>query len=117
MTRRRRFPKQLLKESPHTRLQYFLDLTVVHPRLDEAHQTLMRVIRRPFSGMLVFVSGPAGVGKTTLFRKGLSTLPVGHNAVTTELRLAIEQTLRYRRTSHMLIDEAQHFSRIATGRR
>jgi len=142
----------------------------------------MRVIPRPFSGTLVFVSGPAGVGKTALVRKvvrelvaavlpdlemdrgripvvgleapssesgvfnwkdfykrllyaldeplvehkintdptnrkGLSTLPAGHNAVTTELRLAIEQTLRYRRTSHILIDEAQHFSRIATGRR
>ncbi len=182
MAKKRRFPKQLLKEPPHVRLQYFLDLTVVHPRLDEAHQTLMRVIRRPFSDTLVFVSGPAGVGKTTLFRKvltelvaavlpdlemdrgripvvgleapssesgvfnwkdfykrllyaldeplvqhkintdptnrkGLSTLPAGHNAVTTELRLAVEQTLRYRRTPHMLIDEAQHFSRIATGRR
>jgi hypothetical protein len=182
MAKKQRFPKQLLKEPPDVRLQYFLDLTVVHPRLDEAHQTLMRVIRRPFSGTLVFVSGPAGVGKTTLFRKvvtelvaavlpdlemdrgripvvgleapssesgvfnwkdfykrllyamdeplvehkintdrtnlnGLSTVPAGHNAVTTELRLAIEQTLRYRRTSHMLIDEAQHFSRIATGRR
>ncbi len=182
MAKKRRFDKQLLKEPARARLQYFLDLTVVHPRLDEAHQTLMRVIRRPFSGTLVFVSGPAGVGKTTLFRKvvtelvaavlpdleidrgripvvgleapssesgvfnwkdfykrllyaldeplvehkintdptnrkGLSTLPAGHNPVTTELRLAVEQTLRYRRTSHILIDEAQHFSRIATGRR
>src|SRR5258708_7387400 len=155
---------------------------VVHPRLDEAHQTLLRVMRREVSGTGGLVSGPGGGGKTTLLRKGvrelveavlpdleigraripvvgleapssesgvfnwkdfykrllyafdeplvehkintdptnrkrLSTLPAGHNAVTTELRLAIEQTLRYRRTSHMLIDEAQHFSRIATGRR
>src|SRR5260370_8354202 len=74
MAKKGRFPKQLLKEPPHVRLQYFLDLTVVHPRLDEVHQTLMRVIRRPFSGTLVFVSGPAGVGKTTLFRKVLTEL-------------------------------------------
>lgn len=181
MAKKRRFPKQLLQQPPDVRLQYFLDLTVVHPRLFTARQNLLRAIWRPFSGALVFVSGPAGVGKTTLFRKisrevteavlpglevdrgripvvaveapssesgvfnwkdfykrllfavdeplvehkvhpdtgakGLSPRRVGQQAVTTELRLVIEHTLRHRRTSHILIDEAQHLSRIASGRR
>jgi hypothetical protein len=181
MLKKRRFPKQLLKQTADVRLQYFLDLTVVHPRLQTARQNLMRAIWRPFSGALVFVSGPAGVGKTTLFRKisrelieavlpglevdrgripvvavegpssesgvfnwkdfykrllcavdeplvahkinpdtgakGLSSQRTRQPAVTAELRLAIEQTLRHRRTSHLLIDEAQHLSRIASGRR
>jgi len=49
--------------------------------------------------------------------RGLSPQQVGQQAVTTELRLAIERALRHRRTSHMLIDEAQHLSRTASGRR
>jgi hypothetical protein len=168
MLKKRRFPKQLPTQPLDVRLQYFLDLTVVHPRLQTAHQHLMRAIRRPFSGALVFVSGPAGVGKAVLpglevdrgripvvaveapssesgvfnwkdfykrllfavdeplvehkvnpdiAAKDLSPQRVGQQAVTTELRLAIEQTLRHRRTSHILIDEAQHLSRIASGRR
>ena len=41
----------------------------------------------------------------------------GHHKVTSELRWALEQTLRYRRPVVFIVDEAQHFKRIASGRR
>jgi hypothetical protein len=37
--------------------------------------------------------------------------------VTSELRWALEQTLRYRQPTAFIVDEAQHFKRIASGRR
>lgn len=37
--------------------------------------------------------------------------------VTSELRWALEQALRYRRPAAFIVDEAQHFKRIASGRR
>jgi hypothetical protein len=41
----------------------------------------------------------------------------GHYKVTSELRWALEQALRYRRPIAFIVDEAQHFKRIASGRR
>ena len=40
-----------------------------------------------------------------------------HYKVTSELRWALEQTLRHRRPVAFIVDEAQHFKRIASGRR
>lgn len=41
----------------------------------------------------------------------------GHYKVTSELRWALEQALHYRRPAAFIVDEAQHFKRIASGRR
>lgn len=41
----------------------------------------------------------------------------GRYKVTSELRWALEQALRYRRPAAFIVDEAQHFKRIASGRR
>jgi len=41
----------------------------------------------------------------------------GHNKVTSELRWALEQALHYRRPMAFIVDEAQHFKKIASGRR
>ena len=41
----------------------------------------------------------------------------GRYKVTSELRWALEQALRYRRPIAFIVDEAQHFKRIASGRR
>jgi len=41
----------------------------------------------------------------------------GRYKVTSELRWALEQALRYRRPVAFIVDEAQHFKRIASGRR
>lgn len=40
-----------------------------------------------------------------------------HYRVTSELRWALEQALHYRRPVAFIVDEAQHFKRIASGRR
>ena len=40
-----------------------------------------------------------------------------HHKVTSELRWALEQALRHRRPAAFILDEAQHFRRIAGGRR
>lgn len=40
-----------------------------------------------------------------------------HYKVTSELRWALEQALHYRRPVAFIVDEAQHFKRIASGRR
>lgn len=41
----------------------------------------------------------------------------GHYKVTSELRWALEQALHYRRPVAFIVDEAQHFKRMANGRR
>jgi len=41
----------------------------------------------------------------------------GRYKVTAELRWALEQALRHRRPTAFIVDEAQHFKRIASGRR
>jgi hypothetical protein len=41
----------------------------------------------------------------------------GRYKVTSELRWALEQALRHRRPAAFIVDEAQHFKRIASGRR
>jgi AAA ATPase-like protein len=48
------------------RLQAFKRRTIEHPHLLVAGQALHDVIREPGGASLIFVCGPAGVGKTTL---------------------------------------------------
>lgn len=49
--------------------------------------------------------------------KGAELRNEGRYKVTSELRWALEQTLRHRRPAAFIVDEAQHFKRIASGRR
>ena len=66
MTETKEFPPELLKEPTAQRLAYFEAYTVKHPKLKEVYKALMRVIKEPAGGSLIFVYGPSGVGKTTL---------------------------------------------------
>ncbi|MBU0493748.1 MAG: ATP-binding protein [Chloroflexi bacterium] len=50
-------------------------------------------------------------------RDGLGQLVIAHNVVGTELRRALEQGLRHRRPTAFIVDEAQHFKKVAGGRR
>jgi len=178
------FPQELLNQPPAARLSYFKVFTMAHPLLKEAYEKLRSVIREPTGTSLVFVTGPAGVGKTTLrlrlvqklteealptlattpgripvvgieaigpdsvnwnwkdyYRRLLSALdepllgskvkpdpwvdPMGRkvslpplpNEVAPALRQSVELALRHRQPLAVFIDEAQHMSRIASGRK
>ena len=52
-----------------------------------------------------------------LRRDGNGNLLFGKQVIVSELRWALEQALRHRRLLAFIVDEAQHFSKIAGGRR
>ena len=58
--------RHTLNESWTERLRRFRDFTLAHPRLSEAKEKVLAAIRESASNTLVMVSGPTGVGKTTL---------------------------------------------------
>jgi archaellum biogenesis ATPase FlaH len=60
------FPRALLKQPESERYGYFRSYTVAHPKLREANESLTDAIREAIPDSLIFVSGPAGTGKTTL---------------------------------------------------
>lgn len=70
----RGFPLELLDGTSSDRINFFLNATIAHPRLQQAHLALMQAINMPGGAPLIFVVGPTGVGKTTLMqtvKKGL----------------------------------------------
>ncbi len=54
---------------------------------------------------------------THVLRERVELKDSGRYKVTSELRWALEQALRHRRPTAFIVDEAQHFKRIASGRR
>ncbi|WP_445630552.1 ATP-binding protein [Nostoc sp. DSM 114167] len=69
MTRLNGFPLELLTRPTTERLAYFKQYTVAHPRLKEVYEILMRTIAEPAGASFIFVYGPSGIGKTTLWQR------------------------------------------------
>lgn len=178
------FPPELLTQPAETRLNYFLNQTIAHPKLVEARDKLLDAVQQKARTPLIFVYGPTGVGKTTLgkkvqqqmiaaaqaelgqdpgpipvagielrapvsgvfswqgcFEDALQALHEPHiadkidyatrfvqpkpdgrlyirrTANVTDLRIAFESALRQRQLNVFFFDEAQHFSKVVSGRR
>lgn len=60
-------PQELNSPVDH-RLATFKNVTISHPKLLRADAELERVIREPGGSRVIFLIGPSGVGKTTLFK-------------------------------------------------
>lgn len=63
------FPTELLQASVDARKAYFFAKTINHPRLEAARRDAMSLIGNAAGPAIIIVSGPTGVGKTTLARK------------------------------------------------
>jgi hypothetical protein len=63
---KRLFPQALLTQSSTERLNYFQGITIGHLRLKQALDILLMNLQQPTDICVLFVVGPAGVGKTTL---------------------------------------------------
>ena len=59
----------LLAQPPSVRLRHFKDFAVAHTMLVEAKDRLLEAITESAPNSLIIVSGPTGVGKTTLLAK------------------------------------------------
>src|ERR1700724_2978357 len=59
----------LLAQPPLVRIQCFKDFAIAHPLLVEAKDRLLEAIMESAPNSIVIVSGPTGVGKTTLLAK------------------------------------------------
>jgi KaiC/GvpD/RAD55 family RecA-like ATPase len=64
-----KFPLSLLKNSIGIRKDYFYTKTIGHPRLEGAKQDALSLIDTSGEPDIIIVTGPTGVGKTTLATK------------------------------------------------
>ncbi|MBC2684369.1 ATP-binding protein [Bacillus toyonensis] len=126
------FPKEILLESVEKRGAWFEQYAKVeHPIMENIVEDLVERIKNPAGSNLVMVVGPTGVGKTTvqelvvrkiyqwaLEQKDMDNrIPItGLELPSPELRRSLEKAFYYRRPLAFLIDEAQHFSNIASGK-
>lgn len=60
------FPRELLATSIETRLQYFMAKKIEHPKLDSARQQALQLLGYQTGPDILIITGPTGVGKTTL---------------------------------------------------
>jgi thymidine kinase len=64
------FPMELLDQPPDLRKKYFEELPVAHPIIQQKLDEVMNLIIEPIKDRpLIFIIGPAGVGKTYLMVK------------------------------------------------
>lgn len=68
------FPPDLIAESNEKKLKYFQDLTVAHPNLVKAAESLVTSLSEPAGSAVIFLFGPTGVGKTTLLLRTVRKL-------------------------------------------
>jgi energy-coupling factor transporter ATP-binding protein EcfA2 len=60
------FPRELLEQSTQARRDYFRAYTIAHPTLAAIDRLVWNAIHEPAGALLILVTGPTGVGKTTL---------------------------------------------------
>ena len=180
MTQERAFPIELLTQPLALRIAYFQNITLAHPMLKRVNDQVREALRGSGPGQLIFVTGPAGVGKSRFgtrlvdhliaeaqagdslppdripaclvevpvpdggrfswkdlywrMLEGLQEVLIEYKgsdlrhrqnpgshvslraAGTPDLRRALESALRFRRPAAMILDEAQHLTKVAAGR-
>ncbi|MBI2400942.1 MAG: AAA family ATPase, partial [Deltaproteobacteria bacterium] len=77
-THNEHFPSELLGASIHTRRDYFLNKTINHPHLERARGELVKMIKCVSAPDIAILTGPTGVGKTTLGMKIEADLMEAH---------------------------------------
>lgn len=68
MSTTREFPLELLKKSNEERLDFYKKFFIPHPHLDNAFNKLKQHIKCCGDSRIALITGPTGVGKTTLIK-------------------------------------------------
>lgn len=180
MTMEQGFPKELLERPTEERISYFEGYITSHPLIHKTYEGVWETMFNKGNYSILYVFGPTGVGKTTLYKKIVeelnkkkqlnmetdkSIIPfIGTRAIAPEsgnfdwkdfyirtlekmkepligkkvlltsedklkygayhndnstkaYRKSVESALCYRKTAFFLIDEAQHLTKISSGKK